>query len=422
MTRAEPSKPDDHLSWRKECRICSGRELKTFLSLGPMPLANHFLSRVELKTSEAFYPLDVNWCPNCSLIQLAQVVEPEVLFSDYPYIPSTSATMVRHFRKLAEEIVSRFKLEKTDLVLDVGSGNGTLLSQFRKAGLCVLGVDPAENLAEIARRRGVETISSLFTSELADRISREKGSTKIISATNVMAHLDDLNDFCLACRQLLGQSGVLVAEFPYLVDLLNKVEFDTIYHEHLSYFSLQPLLKLFKKHRVKIFDARRIPVHGGSIRIFAGPESGNRSVGPNIRQLVQLEKKLKLHRPAIYRQFAHKTKKKAEKLSALIKELHQNGKTIVAYGAPAKGNVLLNYCGLDHRVIKMAVDSIVFKHHRFTPGTHIPIYPEKRFQKNQPDYGLLLAWNFADEILKKQARFRRRGGRFIVPSPQIKIA
>jgi len=366
-----------------------------------MPIPNGFLTKKELKKPEVYYPLGVYFCENCNLVQLTHVVPPEIMFKNYLYIPSTSTTMIQHFKELANEAVKKFKLSPKDLVIDIGSNDGTLLNFFQEDEIKILGIDPASNLVKIARLKGVETIDDFFSVGLAKKILKEKGRAKLITATNVVAHINNLHNLCQGINLLLDREGVFIAEFPYLPDLLSKNEFDTIYHEHLSYFAIKPLTKLFEEHQMRIFDLKRIPVHGGSIRIYASHNQSCYKESETVREFLEQESLRKLHTKGPYDDFGRRVKVIKRDLLDLLRRLRAQGKTIVGHGAAAKGNVLLNYCGINTDLIDYIVDSIPFKQGRYTPGTHIPIFPEKRLEKEVPDYTLLLAWNFADEILKK---------------------
>lgn len=405
----------------KECRICGSKNLYEFLSLGPMPIPNGFLTKEELKRPETYYPLGVYFCESCNLVQLTHVVPPEIMFKNYLYIPSTSTTMLQHFEELANETVEKFKLSPKDLVIDIGSNDGTLLNYFKEHEIKILGIDPASNLVKIAQLKGIETIDDFFTIKLAKKILKEKGKAKLITATNVVAHINNLHDLCEGISLLLDNEGVFITEFPYLPDLLSKNEFDTIYHEHLSYFAIRPLTKLFEKHQMRIFDIKRIPVHGGSIRIYVCHNQFKYKESETVKEFQEQELLKKLHTKEPYDDFGRRVTVIKRDILNLLRRLRAQGKTIVGHGAAAKGNVLLNYCGIGTDLLDYIVDSIPFKLGRYTPGTHIPIYSEKRLENEVPDYTLLLAWNFADEILKKQIPYRMKGGQYIITIPYLRI-
>lgn len=403
----------------EKCRACDGEDLFLFLQLGPTPVPNGFLRAHHRHKAEKFYPLDVCFCKSCGLVQLAHVVSPKVMFKNYVYIPSTSKIMRDHFSKLSKDAVKKIGVKKDDLVVDVGSNDGTLLKSFQILGLKTLGVDPAENLAKKANQEGVETIAKLFTNDLAKQIKRSRGKARIITATNVVAHIHDLHDFIEGAKTLLSDDGLLIVEFPYLVDLIDKVEFDTIYQEHLSYFSVTPLDKLLKSHGMSLVDIIRIPIHGGSIRVYISKEK--KQASNKVNKLLKLEEKKGLFKIETYLNFRRRVDKTRHELVQLLWGLKLKGKKIVGYGASAKGNIALNYCRIGPETLDYIVDSIPYKHGKFTPGMHIPIFSEQKLKEDRPDFALLLAWNFADEIIEKQSEYRKQGGKFILMLPEVRI-
>lgn len=401
------------------CRACDSGNLLLFLQLGPTPLPNGFLRSHHLHKAEKFYPLDICFCKDCGLVQLAHVVSPKVMFKNYVYIPSTSETMRTHFASLANQAVKKTDAKTRDLVLDIGSNDGTLLKSFKSQKMKALGVDPAENLAKKANQEGVKTICALFTKELAKDIKKEYGEARIITATNVVAHVHDLHNFLEGIKVLLSNSGLFIAEFPYLINLIENVEFDTIYQEHLSYFSISPLERLLKKHGLSLIDIQRLPVHGGSVRVFVSKKP--MKMGGRVKKLLQLEEKKGILNSETYLKFRRKVDRVRHELVQLLWGLRLKNKQIVGYGASAKGNIMLNYCRIGPETLDYIVDSIPYKQGKYTPGMHIPIFPESKLLKDQPDYTLLLAWNFADEIIKKQADYRKKGGKFILAIPKLTI-
>lgn len=415
----------DRRSYKKyavtHCRICKNKNLYRFLDLGTMPIPNGFIQKESLGEKETYYPLAVCVCESCWLVQLTHVIPPAIMFKNYLYIPSTSITMLQHFKSLAEEIIEKYNVTNKDLVIDIGSNDGTLLGFFKEHEIKVLGIDPASNLAQVARLKGIDTIDDFFTAHLAERIMKEKGQARIITATNVVAHINDLHNLVKGVYHLLKKDGIFVMEFPYIVDLLNKNEFDTIYHEHLSYFAIKPLLQLFKKHQMKIIDLKRTPVHGGSIMLFVVKQNSLYKQSKIVKDYLYEEFLKKIDKKSTYEDFARRVKTIKKSLTQYLKELKSKGKKIVGYGASAKGNVLLNYCKIDTNLVSYIVDSIPYKQGRYTPGTHIIIHPETWLEKDMPDYALLLAWNFTDEILRKQRHFREKGGQFIITIPYLRI-
>lgn len=401
------------------CRICQNTELHRLLSLGPIPLANSFLRKDQLDAPEPYYPLDVCFCNGCGLVQLAQVVAPEIMFKDYAYLTGTSEPMKAHFARLADNAIQKLDLPKGSLVLDIGSNDGTLLSNFQKHGMRVLGIEPATNVAKLASSRGIETMDDFFDERLAHKIRLETDQPRIILATNVFAHVHDLSSFLGGVTHLLADDGVFIIEVPYLVDMLHKVEFDTIYHEHLSYFAVRPLMTLLNKFGMGIADVERISVHGGSIRVYV--QKSLHLLPSSVTELLSLEKEEKLDSLEPYQRFAREVNRIKEELIALLKALKNDGAIIAGYGAPAKGNILLNYCKISTDLLDYVIDTTPFKQRRYTPGMHIPVFPESHFRKFRPDYALLLAWNYTDEILRKEQKYRQAGGKFIIPIPRPQI-
>lgn len=401
------------------CHICQSKKLHKFLSLGPIPLANSFLQPDQLGVTEPYYPLDVCFCSNCGLVQLAQVIAPEILFKDYAYLSGTSMPMKAHFAKLAQSTIQRFSLTEGNLVLDIGSNDGILLENFQRYGLRVLGIEPATNVAKLALLRGVETLNDFFSESLAHRIRLDKGQPRVILGTNVLAHVADLEGFLRGVNHLLSDDGVFVIEVPYLVDMLSKVEFDTIYHEHLRYFAVRPLIALFSKFGMGIVDVERVNVHGGSLRVYV--QKSTDSVSSSVMKLLNLEIEAKVDSLETYQKFAEDVSRIKEDLLSLLKTLKNQGAKITGYGAPAKGNILLNYCKIGTGMLDYITDTTPFKQGCYTPGMHIPVFPESHFHEFPPDYALLLAWNYADSILQKESEYRRNGGKFILPIPEPKV-
>jgi C-methyltransferase C-terminal domain/Putative zinc binding domain/Methyltransferase domain len=403
----------------KKCRVCKDSKLKTFLSLGPIPLSNAFLKEEQLMEKEPFFPLDVCFCPNCGMVQLAQVVDPNVMFKDYAYFTGTSAPMKTHFDGTAKRIIEKFNLPEGSLVADIGSNDGILLGWFKQRKMRVLGIEPATNIAKIANENGIDTVNEFFGESSARSISLSKGRPMVMTATNVFAHVNDLDDFVRGIRHMLDDNGVFVIEVPYLMEMLRKVEFDTIYHEHLSYFAVRPLVTLFKRFDMSVIDVERIDVHGGSIRVYA--VKGERKSSDSVEKLLKLEADAGLDKFQTYEKFAVQVKDVRRELVALLKDLKSKGKTIVGYGASAKGNILVNYCRIGTETLDYIADTTPFKQGLYSPGVHIPVVAFDRFYKEPPDYTLLLAWNYAEAILKKESSYRESGGKFILPVPVPEI-
>ncbi len=400
------------------CRICKGTNLHKFLSLGFTPLADRFLTEQQMNEPEVHYPLDVYLCDQCSLVQLGYVVPPEEMFNeDYPYESSTTRTGREHFRNLADTITRKFNLVSDDLVVDIGSNVGVLLGAFKSQGIRTLGVEPSSNIARIARENGIDTIDEFFSSSVVEKIVNENGKAKVITGTNVFAHVNDLDALVQAVDLLLEEKGIFVIEAPYLVNLIDMLEYDTIYHEHLSYFALKPLIFLFKRFGMEVFDVERIGIHGGSIRVFARRSMGG-GKSKSIDELLHLEEKMGLYLLDTYKRFAKKVEENRKELVSLLRNLKTNGKKIVGVSAPAKGNTLLNYCKIDREYLDYIVEKAQLKIGLYTPGTHIPVISESKLFEDKPDYALLLAWNFCDEIIENLKEYGNSGGKFIVPIPK----
>jgi SAM-dependent methyltransferase len=401
------------------CRVCQQETLEKFLSLGPTPLANRFLKREQLREPEPYFPLDVYFCHTCGLVQLVDVVPAEVLFHDYPYLTGVSSPMRTHFAALAEDVAQEYHVGPGSLVVDIGSNDGTLLSGFRRFGPKTLGVEPAANVAAMANAAGIQTINQFFGPALAEEIARTRGPAQVVLATNVFAHVHNLDRFLQAVSVMLAAEGVLVIEVPYLVDMLTNTEFDTIYHEHLSYFAVRPMVTLFSRFGMGIIGLTRQRVHGGSIRVAVQKLRAPQT--PVVAQILNEEAEGGLDSMRIYRDFAERVRMIGQELVDLLRSLKARGMRTVGYGAPAKGNTLLNFCKVGPDLLEYLVDATPAKQGRFSPGMHVPVVPDTRFQADRPDYALLLAWNYADEILRKEAAYRERGGKFIIPIPRPAI-
>ena len=404
---------------RKTCRICNSKRLFKFLSLGYTPLANSFLKEKDLNKPEKYYPLDVCFCEECYLTQLQQVVYPEFLFKHYLYTTGTSAPMRKHFRNLAIDITRKFSFSKNDLIVDIGSNDGILLNNFLSLGFSVLGVEPAANIAEISRRKGIETVNKFFDKYTAMEIVDKFGQAKIITATNVFAHIDNLDNFVEGVNILLDKNGIFVIEVPYALQFLRNIEFDTIYHEHLSYFAVHPLVTLFRRFNMYISDINTLSVHGGSLCVFV--RKGDGFLSENTRYLLRQENKSAMSNATAYIDFAKKVERIKERTVEILNKVKQGGYNICGYGATAKSTTFLNYCNIGCNFIEFIVDTTPLKQGLFTPGMHIPIYSMEKFHNRYSNYALLLAWNYAQDILQKEKNFLESGGKFILPIPKPKI-
>jgi SAM-dependent methyltransferase len=406
-----------YLTKRDSCRVCASRKLTEFLDLGSMPPANSFLEQRDLGKPELTFPLKVYFCHNCSLVQLLDVVSPELLFGDYHYLTSASQPLADHFVKMGQELALRFTRSKDDLVVEIGSNDGTLLRAI--GDKCrTLGVEPARNVAALAVENGIETINEFFSERIARQILKKYGSAKVVIANNVIAHIDNLHDIFSGAKALTGDGGVFVFEVHWVGNLIGDGGFDQIYHEHLSYFSLSALQRLVEQFGYKIFDAALMPIYGSSLRIYAG---NNQKVEKSVEELLSKEKAMELDRLETYMKFSEKVRRIKTELTNLLLQLKREGKKIAGYGAPAKGNTLLNYCGIDNKILDYLIDTTPFKQGKFTPGVHIPIYSPEKLNEAPPDYLLLLAWNYKDVILEKEKTIREKGVRFIIPVPEVKI-
>jgi len=401
------------------CGSCGAAGLELLLSLGRTPLANSLLTQEQLSQPEPSFPLDLSFCPHCTLVQITEVVPPEQMFSDYLYFSSFSDTMLRQSRALVERLIAQRSLNQNSLAAEIASNDGYLLQYYHQAGIPVLGIEPAANIAPVARERGIRTLCEFFGEPLAQQLSADGERADIIHANNVMAHVPDLNGVVQGIQLFLKDDGVAVIETPYVKDMIDRCEFDTIYHEHLYYYSLTALQKLFERHGLIIQDVERIPIHGGSLRVFAA--QANRQPTARVQAMLDEEAAWGVHRVEFYQDFARRVDELKQSLRSLLLDLKQQGKRIAAYGAAAKGSTLLNTYGIGTDILEFVVDRSPHKQNRYMPGVHIPIYGPEKLLEAMPGFVLLLVWNFADEILEQQAEYCRRGGQFIIPIPQVRV-
>jgi SAM-dependent methyltransferase len=408
------------MSFHLKCRSCGSADAELILDLGLQPLANNLLTAADLAKPEPKFPLRLAVCKSCWLLQITDLVPPVELFSEYLYFSSFSDLMLRHAREAAESYIAEFGLNSKSHVVEIASNDGYLLQNFVQAKIPCLGIEPAANIAKVAREKGVETIEEFFGRGIATKLASENRLADLILGNNVFAHAPDTNDFVAGLKKLLKPAGRVALEFPYGVEFIEHNEFDTIYHEHVFYFTLIALQPLFARHGLEIFRVERLPIHGGSLRLFAG-HAGAHAVEASVPKLLAEEKLKGVDSLACYEGFASQVHSIKRELLELLAKLKREGKRVAAYGASAKGSTLLNFFGVGAADLDFVVDRSTYKQGRLTPGTHLPILPPEELLKHQPDYTLLLTWNFADEILAQQKAYRDAGGKFIIPIPKIKI-
>ena len=400
------------------CRICHSQNLTKVFDFGSQPLANAFLRADQLTRPEARFPLEVYVCEKCNLAQLIHVVDKETLFSDYIYFSSGMPKVSPYWQSYAEGIIGGYLKDKNDLVVEIGSNDGVLLWFFKERGFRVLGVDPAANIAPIAESRGVETKVDFFSERVAGEIERGKGKAKAIIGNNVVAHINDHHDLCRGIKKLLDANGVFVFEAPYLVDMFENLTFDTIYHEHLSFLAVRPLMRLFEQFGLEVFDVKIVPAQGQSIRVFVG-HAGAHKISGSVGMCVTKELALGLDRRGSYLELAKKIKNCKEKVVQMLNQFLKEGKKIIAYGAPAKGNTVLNYYNIDFNILDCAMDELPSKQGLYTPGTHLLVVSKAESEERLPDYYFLLAWNYLPVIMEKEQSFLARGGGFVLPTGEV---
>jgi len=404
------------------CRLCAASLRTTFVDLGKSPLCESFLRAEDLNRMEPFYPLHAWVCDECFLVQLEEYVSGHDIFTEYAYFASFSDSWLAHVRRYADMITERLGLGPTSRVIEVGSNDGYLLQWFVAKGIPVLGIDPAVNVVEKAVARGVPSLARLFTTGLARELAAEGTQGDLVCGKNVMAQVTDLNDFVEGLRVILKPHGVVTVEFPHLMRLIEENQFDTIYHEHFSYFSLLAAERLFAAHGLTLFDVEELSTHGGSLRIYGRHAAdGSLPVSERVTELRAREVTAGFDRIERYASFTRQVHETKRRLLEFLIAAKRAGKSIAGYGAPGKGNTLLNYCGIRTDFIDYTVDRNPYKHGRFLPGTHIPIFPPERIFETRPDYVLILPWNLEDEITTQMAGIREWGGQFVVPIPDVKV-
>ncbi|MBW2993117.1 class I SAM-dependent methyltransferase [Candidatus Woesearchaeota archaeon] len=402
------------------CMSCKSTDLTRFISLGLMPEAGSYLKKEDIPDEKKF-PLDVYFCNNCKLVQLLDIVDPDYLYKDYRYASSTTSTLRRHFEEYAKNMFERFDLNEHSLIIDVGSNDGVLLLPFMKLGARAIGFEPAENIAKSAVSIGTHTINKFFNEKNSIELAEKEGKAKIITANNTLASIYNTDEVMKGVKALLDEDGVFIFEVHYLLDLINDLQFDQFYHQHMHYYAVMPLKHYFEKHGMQIFDVIRMKTHGGSIRVFAQFKGGPQKIHPRVQELIDLEHEQGLDTFDRYKKFADEVIKLKNELVASLKKLKAGGKKIAGYGAPGKGNTLLNYFGIGTDILDYIIDASPERYNRFIPGMHIPIYPPSKFKEDSPDYALMLAFTYKDEILAKENKYLEKGGKFIIPLPKIEV-
>ncbi len=404
------------------CHFCGAGLKETFVDLGMSPLCESYLAAADLNRGETFYPLHVYVCSNCFLVQLEEYERAENIFSDYAYFSSFSDSWLRHADHYCGQMKSRLGLNEKSFVVEVASNDGYLLQYFVQRGVPVLGIEPAANVAEAAVKKGVPTLVKFFGVELAQELAEQGRSADLVLGNNVLAQVPDLNDFVEGLKILLKPEGVLTLEFPHLSRLIEHNEFDTIYHEHFSYFSLLTTVRIMEAHGLKVFDVEELQSHGGSLRVFAcRAEAQTHPIGPNVARILEAERSEGLDTLEGYRSFARQVKETKLALLELLLQAAREGKKVAGYGAPGKSATLLHYCGIGKDLIEYTVDRSPYKQGRFLPGTHIPIHHPDRIQETKPDYVVILPWNLQREIVEQLKYIREWGAKFIVPIPKATI-
>jgi SAM-dependent methyltransferase len=406
---------------RTSCRLCESDQLELVLKLEPTPPANAFVPESLKGIEQPRFPLDVFFCNSCTHLQLLDVVDAKMLFENYVYVSGTSPVFIQHFKNYSQDIINRYHPQPNSLVVDIGSNDGTLLSFFKDSGFSVLGVDPARDIAAEATTRGIKTICGFFTQKLAEEIILAYGQASIITANNVFAHADDLSEITQGVKALLAPDGVFSFEVSYLADVVEKTLFDTIYHEHVAFHSVRPLVTFLKHHGLELIEAVRVDSHGGSLRAIAQKSGGPHPHGSSVDELISLEDSMGLNKIETFKSFSENIELLKKELSELLKNLKAQGAKIAGFGAPAKATTLMYHFGIGPEVIDYVIDDSPLKQNLYTPGMHIPVVNGQAIQEKKPDYLLILAWNFADSIIKRNQAYLDSGGHFIVPLPKVSI-
>lgn len=421
-TRTDATTTAHPLDVALSCRFCGAPLSVSFADLGMSPLCQKHVKPSQLNDAETFYPLHAFVCTSCWLVQLGEFATPEEIFAqEYAYFSSYSDTWLEHARRYCETMRERLRLGRESLVVEIASNDGYLLRNFVAAGIPVLGVEPAANCAAAAEKIGVRSVVEFFGTATARELSGRYGQADLLLGNNVLAHVPDLNDFVRGMAVMLKPTGVITMEFPHLLQLVEQNQFDTIYHEHFSYFSFTTVEKVFAAHGITLYDVDELPTHGGSLRIHGRHHAHTLPVSPRVADLKRREEAWGVTRPDVYRSFNEKVKETKRAILEFLIEARRAGKTVVGYGAPGKGNTLLNYCGIRTDFIDYTVDRSPHKQNTYTPGTHIPIHAPERIRETRPDYVFILPWNLKDEIMQQMSYIREWGGRFVVPIPEVRV-
>lgn len=405
---------------RDTCRLCESTDLSKVLSLAPTALCDAYVRSDMINRAQGIYPLDLFLCNKCGYVFLPCVVNPEIIYRDYLYVTQSSLGLASHFRDYAHEVLSRVNPAKGSLIVDIGSNDGTLLGFFKEQGMRVLGVEPAEKIAKEATDKGITTLAGFFTPQLALKIRKDYSAAKIITINNLLANIDDLEDMAQAIRNLMSDDSVFVMESSYLADMIKNMVFDFIYHEHISYFSVKPLIRFFRRFGMELFDLEWVDTKGGSLRYYFRLSSVQKGVSSSIEKFVKEEEKLGLNRPGIFEDFNSRIEARKKELLVLLNRIKAEGKTIVGYGGSATSTTFIYHFGLG-KIMEYIVDDNLAKQNTFSPGLHIPVLPSRVLYEKRPDYILVLAWRYAGAIIEKHRKYLLQGGKFITPLPELKV-
>lgn len=406
----------------KKCRFCNSELKDTFVDLGMSPLSNSYVKSKDLKKKENFYPLHAYVCSECFLVQLEEFETPEEIFNDYAYFSSYSDSWLMHAKEYTEMAIERFSLNENSKVIEIASNDGYLLQYFKEKNIPVLGIEPAKNVAKEAEEKGIKTIKEFFGTTLTEELLTNNTKADLLLGNNVLAHVPDINDFVEGMKRILKPNGVITMEFPHLLKLMNENQFDTIYHEHFSYLSFITVKQIFESHGLQIFDVQELPTHGGSLRIFAKHIKDNsKEININVENLIEKETKAGLAAIKTYKTFSDNVKKTKRNILKVLIGLKDKGKNIVGYGAPAKGNTLLNYCGIGIDFLDYTVDRSSYKQGTYLPGTRIPVYSSEKIKETKPDYVIILPWNIKAEIMEQMKFIKEWDGKFVTLIPKVEV-